>query len=855
MAKVARLLDALVPQRYRLKLNIDMDNFRFQGQERLEFELKQASNELELHAVGLDIAKVDLDHDPAVKMNSLRVDAEAQTVRLQFDQPVSAGKHTLGLEFSGKIEETLHGLYKSNYLHEGQPKSLVVTDLEPAAAREVFVGVDEPSAKAVFELTLVVPENLTALSNTNATQERSVDGKKEVTFAPTPMMSTYLFAFAVGEFDHIEAKTAEGVTVGVYGVPGQGNQLQFALETGVRALSFYNEYFGVPYPLPKLDMIALPDFAAGAMENWGMITYRDTALLLDPVKTGLVHKQRVAEVITHELAHQWFGNLVTMSWWDDLWLNEGFASWVEVLAKDELFPDWHSWTEFVASDYAYALDANSLASSPALQVHIDDPRKLETFFDPGVVYAKGASIIRMLDAYLGREVFRDGLRLYLKRHAYGNAVTADLWKALAEASGKPVEDMMNAWTAQAGYPILSFEGAEVSQQRFYSSPREAEKAGSGETWPVPLSLLLPDGSATDAQLMSKNKDKLPENVKSAGWIKPNTGQTGLYRVRYTRGMVEALEKPLHEGKLDEIDRFGLVNDIVAGTEAGFTDAGAALKLVESLRDETAYTVWSAVAGGLGAVESIVEDDELRDRLDRFGLWLVQPNVRRLGWEPKESESVFDTLMRPMVLSQAVRFDDEAVTAEARQRFDQYLAGEPVDPELRSVALYAAARHGGSAEFDSMLELYRREQSPQVKISLLAALGRFRKPALIDRYLELALSKDVRPQDIYIPLAWSFRNREGRDKAWAWVRDNWDEFIRRYGEGGKMLDRFPHYTAWAFATHDKAREIKEFYESHPHPSTSRSVPQAIESVELKADWADRDMDKIGAFIEDWESRQD
>jgi puromycin-sensitive aminopeptidase len=274
-----------------------------------------------------------------------------------------------------------------------------------------------------------------------------------------------------------------------------------------------------------------------------------------------------------------------------------------------------------------------------------------------------------------------------------------------------------------------------------------------------------------------------------------------------------------------------------------------------LRDETAYTVWSAVAGGLGAVESIVEDDELRDRLDRFGLWLVQPNVRRLGWEPKESESVFDTLMRPMVLSQAVRFDDEAVTAEARQRFDQYLAGEPVDPELRSVALYAAARHGGSAEFDSMLELYRREQSPQVKISLLAALGRFRKPALIDRYLELALSKDVRPQDIYIPLAWSFRNREGRDKAWAWVRDNWDEFIRRYGEGGKMLDRFPHYTAWAFATHDKAREIKEFYESHPHPSTSRSVPQAIESVELKADWADRDMDKIGAFIEDWESRQD
>jgi puromycin-sensitive aminopeptidase len=726
--------------------------------------------------------------------------------------------------------------------------------LEPVSAREVFVGVDEPAAKAVYELTLVVPKELTTLANTNAVSQKVTGDRKEVQFGPTPKMSSYLFAFCVGDFDHIEGTTAEGVKVGVYGVPGQGNQLQFALDTAVRTLSFYNEYFDIPYPLPKLDMIALPDFATGAMENWGMVTYRDTALLLDPEKTGLVHKQRVAEVITHELAHQWFGNLVTMAWWDDLWLNEGFASWVEVLAKDFLFPDWHSWTEFVAGDYAYAKQTNSLASSPPLQLDLKDPRELETLIDPTLVYSKGPTIIRMLDAYLGRETFRDGLRAYLKRHAYGNAVTTDLWKALAEASGKPVEAVMAAWTGKGGYPLLAFDDGQVTQQRFYSSPREAERAPKTEPWPVPLNYRLPNGKVTEEKLVSTAAEPVPDEVKTAQWFKPNAGETGLFRVRYSLEMVDALAKPLRENEFGEIDRFGIVDDIVAGAEAGLMDAQAVLKLVESMRAEPAYTVWSAVSGGFGSVESIVEDEVLRDRLDKFGHWLVQPNVQRLGWEPKTGESVFDTLMRPMVLSQAVRFDDEAVTAEARKRFDQFLAGDPVDPDLRPVALYAAARHGGNPEFEAVLERYRTEDSPQLRISLLGTLGRFRKPELIDRYLELALSKDVRPQDIYIPLAWSFRNHEGRFKTWDWLKANWNEFVKRYGDGGKMLDRFPHYAASAFATHEMANEIKDFFESHPHPSTSRATPQAVESVELKADWADRDMDKIEAFMQDWEKRQ-
>jgi puromycin-sensitive aminopeptidase len=852
MTKVARLLDAVVPSKYRMKFDINMDEFTFRVHEELDFELSRASNEITLHAVGLDITKVGLDADGTVKMNHLTENKKDQSVTMQFADQIKSGKHTLEIDFNGRIEEVLHGLYRSNYIHDGKQKALVVTDLEPVSGREVFVGVDEPAAKAVFELTLVVPKNLTALSNTNAVSEKVTGETKEIRFATTPKMSSYLFAFCVGEFDHIEGKTTEGVKVGVYGVPGQGNQLQFALDTAIDTLAFYNDYFGIPYPLPKLDMIALPDFAVGAMENWGMITYRDTALLLDPEKTGLMHRQRVAEVITHELAHQWFGNLVTMAWWDDLWLNEGFASWVEVLAKDHLFPQWQSWTEFVAGDLAYALETNSLASSPPLQLDLEDPRELETLIDPTLVYSKGPSIIRMLDAYLGRETFRDGLRVYLKRHAYGNAVTTDLWKALAEVSGKPVEEVMNAWTGKAGYPILSFENGQVSQQRFFSSPREASRAKASEPWPVPLSYLLPDGTVTEQTLVTKTAEPMPNEVAGAKWFKPNAGQTGLFRTRYSMEMTHSLEQPLREGKLDEIDRFGLVDDIVAGAEAGLTDAGAVLNLVASLRDEPAYTVWSAVSGGLGSVEGIVEEENLRDRLDTFGQWLVQPNVKRLGWAPKAGESVFDTLMRPMVLSQAVRFDDEAVTAEARRQFEMYLAGEPVDPDLRPVALYAAARHGGQKEYDALVERYRQEESPQLRTSLLGTLGRFRKGDLIDQYLKMALSKDVRPQDIYIPLAWSFRNRDARDKAWTWVQQNWDEFVRRYGEGGKMLDRFPHYAASAFATHDKAKEIKDFFEGHPHPSTSRATPQAVESLELKADWADRDLDKIKKFVSEWEA---
>jgi len=558
-------------------------------------------------------------------------------------------------------------------------------------------------------------------------------------------------------------------------------------------------------------------------------------------------------VITHELAHQWFGNLVTMAWWDDLWLNEGFASWMEGFAKDHLFPDWQTWTEFVSSDFAFSMELDGLANTHPIQVEVEDPRALDEVFD-AVSYYKGSSVINMLHHYLGAEAFRKGLHNYLKKHSYSNATTHDLWAALAQASGKPVDEIMSTWVSQPGYPLVSFVDGEVQQRRFYSSPREAVKAQAGKQlkWPIPFSALTDSGKETDQELMTKIAMTVPAEIKAAKWFKPNPGQTGYYRTLYTHDLVGALNEPLRGAQIGPVDRFGIVNDVLATTEAGITDSMLALKLIESLRNETDYVVWGAVSGGFGSLLAVVEDEPIRQKLETFGHWLVNPNVKRLGWKPKRDEPIFDTLMRPLVLQQAVRFDDEAVTSEAKQLYESYMAGGDLDPDLRPAVLYAAARHGGEAEFDAMLERYRAETSPQVRLSMLGALGRFRKAPLIERYLELGLSADVRPQDTYIVIAYSFRNRDGRQKAWKWMQANWDVFVERYGAGGHMLERFPQYAADGFAAHEMAQEIKAFFEGHPHPTTKRPTAQAVEALELRADWYQRDKDKIVAFLDNWKA---
>ena len=849
MAEVARLVEQIKPELYGLDIDVDMKDFGFSVQETIDFKLAGASNKLVLHAVRLRVSWVELDG--ALKPSSVELNQADETVTLEFDETVPAGRHSLHLKASGTLNESLRGFYRSTYIHDSAEKSIATTQFEAVHAREAFVCIDEPMAKAVFDIQLTVPEELVGISNTNEMAvELTKDGRKRISFAPTPKMSTYLVAYLIGDFEYIEKTTPEGVLVRAYATPGKLSQLEFALDTAVRTLSYFTEYFGIPYPLPKLDMIAVPDFAAGAMENWGAVTYRETALLLDPAKTSLAHKQRVAEVVMHELAHQWFGNLVTMAWWDDIWLNEGFATWVETLAMDKLFPEWKSWEEFAVTNVAYAMELDGLANTHPIQVPVEDPRSLDEIFD-AISYSKGASVIDMLHHYLGASPFRKGLHTYLSRHKHGNTETHDLWAALGEASSKPVDAVMSAWTGRPGYPIVSFESGQIVQRRFFSSPREAKKAPkTHSTWPIPFSVILPNGMETPPTLVDGPTD-LPAAAMAADWFKPNPAQTSFFRTHYTEAMIEALSGPLQDKTLGPKDRFGIVNDVLATTEAGLTHSVTAVKLVASLRQETDYVVWNALSSGLGGLMGIVEDEPLRQKFEKFGHWLVQPNVARLGWEPKSGEPVFDTLMRPIVLQQAVRFDDAVITDEAQKHFAVYLNGEELAADQRSVALYAAARHGGQREFEAILKRYRSEESPQVKMSLLTALGRFRKPALIEQFLELGISDDVRPQDFYMIVAWGFRGRESRDLTWAFMKHHWGMLLQRYGAGGHMLERFPIYAAAGFATQEMATEIKEFFAARPHPAITRPSAQAVESVELKADWYGRDKAALMELFSEWQ----
>jgi puromycin-sensitive aminopeptidase len=843
MAKVKRLADEIMPSRYDLVFKIDMEKFRYTAKETVSFTNKTAGKELAFHASGLEIKTAEMD---GRRPETISEDKDSQTMTFVFDEAVAAGEHILRLEFVGQIQDSLHGFYKSEYVDNGVKKYLATTQFEAVHAREAFICIDEPLAKAVFSLALDVPAELDAISNTNVTNIDETVDRKLVQFAPSPKMSTYLVAMMVGDFEYVEGKTKNGVDVRVYATPGKIDQLGFAVETGVRALEFYEEYFGIPYPLPKLDMISIPDFAAGAMENWGAVTYRETALLLDPKNTSLANKQRVCEVITHELAHQWFGNLVTLNWWQDLWLNEGFASWMEAFAKDKLFPDWQVWTEFVSSDVSRAMEMDSLANTHPIEVEVEDPRSLDEIFD-AISYAKGSSIINMLHHYLGAENFRKGLHDYLTAHSYANAVTHDLWKALGTASGKPVDEVMSAWTSVPGYPIVSFEDGETKQTRFYASPRQRKIAANKEIWPIPFGAIV-DGRETQQALITKKSQGADPEIVASNWFKPNPGQTGFYRSLYTGPMIKALEQPLIKGELSASDRFGIVDDVFAETEAGLTRSDVALELTAALRHETNFVVWGGLASGFGSLSAIVEDKAMRDQLEAFGRWLIEPNLKRLGWDPKPGEPVFDTLMRPLVLQQAARFDHEDVVREAKRRLGDYINSANVDPNLRPAVFYAAARHGDEADFEAMLRQYRLETVPQVKIALLGSMGIFRQPEIIDAYLKLGLSNDVRHQDLMYVVAYGFRNRDGREKTWKWVQDNWGEFIARYGAGGHMLESFPLYAASGFATQEMADEIRKFFARNEHPAIKRPTAQAVESVELKADWYKRDQEAIKKFLD-------
>lgn len=839
MKSYKHLLDDIEPIQYRLELQPDLANFTFVGQEEITFRLEKPCRELVFHADGLKISQVKLDD--GVVASKTRYDKSTQTVIFEFTDDITAGEHKLRLEFTGELKDSLHGFYRSTYEHNGTTKHLATTQFEPTYAREAFICIDEPAAKAVFEVSLAIDKQLTAISNTNIVNE-TIDGQiKTCHFTPTPKMSTYLLAFMVGEFERITAKTRRGIEVGVCVTPGKLHQTEFALATGRDVLDFYEDYFGIPYPLPKLDMIAIPNFGSGAMENWGAVTYRETAILIDPEHSALATKQWAAMVIAHELAHQWFGNLVTMKWWTDLWLNEGFASWIEYLAIDHLFPQWQMWDQFVSNEYQSARQLDCLTNTHSIEVTVNNPGEINEIFD-AISYQKGAAIIRMLHEFLGKDDFQRGLQNYLKKFSYSNAVTLDLWQTLEESSGKPVTKMMSTWTKQAGYPLVSIvrEG-KVNQRQFLTDP--TRQPATTTVWPIPFQITTETGTR-NLGIVEQSKTQL--KIDQTAWIKPNSNQAGFFITNYSRELLADLTAPIKLQQLKSIDRMGIIADITLLNEAGLLAADVILEFLANLKAETSYIVWVEILQTLNNLLHITEDKKTYLQLKHYGRELLAEIKNKLGQTARPNEHYFDSLLRPIILSNLGKLGDKATIDYARNLLIKHEKGHPIEPNLRAFVYVTVACNGDANDYGRLEKLFSESDLQEEQRRLFAGLSAFEQPDLIKRSLELAMSPSVRSQDSLLYLRHMLANRYGRDQSWLFIQDNWSIFIKRYS-GEHMLTHLVAGLGQAFITKEKAEQIRDFFADHMVAGIERSVAQAIERILIVDAWRQRDASPIENYL--------
>ena len=561
------------------------------------------------------------------------------------------------------------------------------------------------------------------------------------------------------------------------------------------------------------------------MENWGAVTYRESALLVDEKHSSKVNKQWVALVIAHELAHQWFGNLVTMEWWTHLWLNEGFASYIEYLAVDKLFPEWDIWTQFATNDLGVALRLDALESTHPIEVAVRHPSEISEIFDE-VSYSKGASIIRMLADYLGEADFRDGLRHYLKKHSYKNTETLHLWEAFEKISKKPVKAMMHNWTSRPGYPVVrvSLKNGELilSQERFFASPVSKKKSKDKTLWQVPILI-------TDQE-----------------FIKINAGETGFYRTAYSKELLEGLREPVENKTLSPRDRLGIIRDLFALAESGDIPTTNALEFLTAYKNEDNYTVWVELATGLARLEQLLAKSKHKDKLERIIVELFSPLLEKLGWDQKPKESHSDNLLRRLAIRTAGQAGDKKIITEAKKRFEKLQKGTHLDPDIRIAVYTVVATYGGMHEYSTFIKMYKEEALHEEKNRIGVALGDFRDPKILERVCEFALSTDVRIQDTASILSGVAMNPYGRDIWWNFVRKNWKELVNRYAEGGTILARIIK------AINNSAEEkhfksFKKFFQTHDAPGAKRAVEQVLERLEGNIAWLKRDKKNIEKYL--------
>lgn len=827
--KNIRLSENILPIKYNIEIKPDLENFTFQGVENIQIEILKSTKEITLHSKEIDIETASINFEKKkIFTKKISYNEKEETVTFFFPNLIPKGKANLTLVFQGILNDKMRGFYRSKYSIDNVVHHMATTQFEATDARRAFPCFDEPAKKAVFNVSLIVKKGKTAISNTLPVSVNEHEGEYEmIKFSPTPKMSTYLLAFIVGDFEHIESKTKNGTLVRVFTTPGKVHQAKFALSCAVKSLEFYEKYFDIPYPLPVLDMIAIPDFSSGAMENWGAITYRESALLVDEEHSSASNKQWVALVIAHELAHQWFGNLVTMEWWTHLWLNEGFASYIEYLAVDKMFPRWDIWTQFSTADLGVALRLDSLQNTHPIEVEVHHPSEIGEIFDE-VSYSKGASVIRMLASYLGEKDFRDGLRYYLKKHSYKNTETIHLWQAFEKVSRKPVSKMMKNWTSLPGYPVVKAEiknnSLDLSQERFFSSPISKKKSKDKTKWIIP-----------EKNLITKN------------YIKINFGEESFYRTAYSKDLLEKLVEPVLNKKISARDRLGIIRDLFALSEAGVIPTTDALSFLKAYKNEDNYTVWLEIASGFARLEQVFfKNKKIISGLDKLNISLFSPLIKRLGWDPKSGESHTDSLLRSLVVSRLGKSGDKKIVSEAKNLFKAMGKGEQIHPDIRGAIYSIIGTHGGKKEYASLVKKYKKETLHEEKNRIGSALGDFSRNTLLCETVHFALSKDVRIQDTIGILTSVGANPHGRSVWLKFIKQNWKMLVTRYGDGGMALARLVKAIGGS-AELKHFEDFKKFFAKNDAPGASRSIEQVLERLESNIAWFKRDEKTIEKFF--------
>lgn len=854
MNSVKRLYKQFRPSSYQIEIDPDTTTESFTGKVVITgYKIGPSSSRISFHQLGLRITQARITQigktdEKDLSISRINYHDKFNELRLHFDSKLKSGQYRIVLEFKGKITTELSGMYLSSYKIDGRSNKIITTQFESHSAREVFPCIDEPEAKATFSLAITHNSEDSVVSNSVIDNQNKIsDTKTKTTFKLTPIMSTYLLAFVIGDLVFKEGKTSNGTVVRSYATKDKIGFVDFSLEVAIKCLDFYNEYFNIPYPLEKCDLIALPDFSAGAMENWGCVTFREQAMLVDPVRSSLSNKQFVATVVAHELAHQWFGNLVTMKWWTDLWLNEGFATWMEYFAIDNLFPDWNLWGQFVIDEQQIAMSLDALSDTHPIEVEIKHPDEIRIIFD-SISYSKGASVIRMLHELVGPNNFKLGLQDYLKSFSYKNTTTEDLWSSLEKISAKPVSKFMSAWTSQKGFPIVECRYSDrqliINQSTFSFENLEDQKQ---TIWPIAL---------------ISNRSSLPEILSSGKkifkgdfeGIQLNIGRTGFYRTVYDTATLNLLSKKIERLELAETDRLGLLSDLAEASRSGKTSITNIMDFMKYYANETSYVVWDIIASTIGSIRFTICDEQLRDNLRPYISNLIEKEVARLGFNPKKNEIHFDTLLRPVILGLACVSDDQKVIDFCHEQFNIILKNtnsNSVNPDFKSLILNTVAKFGGQTEYSQMVEMHNESNLSEERTTLISSICSFKDPILILKTLAFIKSENVRSQDVLHWVSYCFSNRYAKLETWEWLKKNWEWLEEILGTDFGFF-RLPVFVARSFSDINFLSEYINFFKPKLNPSFERAYKQGIEIIKINSNWKISSFDKLNTYLERYNS---